>query len=289
MNKEAPKDIGVIKINSIIKNLKFSIPLSISVIIGVATVQLDKILVSFFCSPREFIFYSNGAIEIPLISIITGSIATVIIADLSNYAKEGRNSEALKLFRNAAEKSALILVPATLFFFICAESFITTIYSDKYIESVIPFKFYILMLPAKIVYYGAALIAYGKYKLMFIRSIVSMLLNLLLASMLIKLVGYIGASIASLVILYVFDVSFNLNVLAKCFKTNYLQILPLNFISKIFIVSAIASLPILILNNTIPLTESNSLLLFIISLLLFILLFIYLAIKSKLIRNSLIL
>jgi O-antigen/teichoic acid export membrane protein len=129
--------------------LKFSVPLGLATMFGTMSLQLDKVIVSALTSPEEFAVYSNGAVEIPLIGIITGAVTVVVLADMRKSVADGNFQEAIRLFRLTAEKTSYILFPAMVFLFISADSFIQTLFSDKYADSVIPFRWYLLLLPVR--------------------------------------------------------------------------------------------------------------------------------------------
>ena len=76
--KNLPKDNASPSGKSMKEIIKYSAPLGIASMMGTIMLQLDKIIVSSMCTPEEFANYVNGAIEIPLIAVITGSISAVI-------------------------------------------------------------------------------------------------------------------------------------------------------------------------------------------------------------------
>ena len=55
--------------------VKFSLPLGMATMLGTISLQLDKVIVGTMCEPADFAAYALGAIEIPLIGIVTGSLA----------------------------------------------------------------------------------------------------------------------------------------------------------------------------------------------------------------------
>ena len=76
-----------------IKIIKFAAPLGVATMLGSIMLQLDKVIVSLMCTPEEFANYVNGAFELPFIGIITGSIATIILADMSTLiANNNKNN-----------------------------------------------------------------------------------------------------------------------------------------------------------------------------------------------------
>lgn len=230
------------KLSSMNAMIKYSVPMGLATMLGTITLQLDKMIVSSMCTPEEFAVYSNGAIEIPLIGIVTGSIAMVILADMAISCKSGNLGEALNLFRKAAVRSGLILLPTMIFLLVFAEDFIVILYSERYLESVTPFRIYLFVLPIRVVLYGSALMALGMTKVILWRSIGDLLVNACLSVLLVYYMGYLGAAVATLLTLYLWTAPFNIKMIAKGFSCQKHGVLPFK---EIFLTLFIASLAVL--------------------------------------------
>jgi O-antigen/teichoic acid export membrane protein len=219
--------------------VKYSIPMGIAGMLGTISMQIDKIIVSSMCKPTEFATYANGAIEIPLIGIITGSITVVIITDMTKMCQQNNPQQALALFQNAALRSASILLPAMCFFLVTADEFIVALYSAKYVKSVTPFRLYLIILPIRIVFFGAAIMALGKTKYILIRSIFDLIINAMLSIILVYYMGYLGAIFATILTLYFWTVPFNLKIISQGFNTSFWSVLPLRDILLMLILSGL--------------------------------------------------
>ncbi len=228
--------------------LKYAVPLGLAGMIGRIMLETNKIIVSAMCTPEEFANYVNGVIEIPLIGIITGSISAVILVDMTAYVQKGNMTMALELFKKAAVKSAVILFPVMIFLLIAGKSFIVTLYSEKYLESVIPFYIYLFVLPVRIVIYGSALMALGQSRVILFRSILDLTINVILSILLVHLMGYLGAAVATILTLYIWTVPFNLYKIAKGFNVSMLMALPFKPLFRIIIIClSVVPLPIIYL------------------------------------------
>lgn len=250
--KYVPGPLSFPKIASMKKILNYSVPLGLAGMLGTLTLMTDKIIVSSMGTPEEFANYVNGAIEIPLIGVITGSIASVILVDMVKYIDDGNKEEALRLFKKAAVKSAVVLLPVMVFLLIAGKAFIITLYSEKYLESVIPFYIYLFVLPMRIVVYGSAMMALGQTRVILFRSFFDLTINILLSVLFVKIFGYLGAAIATIITLYFWTVPFNLYKIGQGFGVKAIETLPLKEVFIIMMLSFFASpLTILyiVLNN----------------------------------------
>lgn len=144
-----PADDGQIRGDSIRKLLKISVPLGLASMVGTLDSYLDKWIVSAMLSPETYAVFANGAHEIPFIGAITGAITTVILVDMTRACKCGDYAQALQLFRGAAEKTSMILLPIMMLLLVLSEPLIAFLYTDAYLGAVNVFRVYVLFLPMR--------------------------------------------------------------------------------------------------------------------------------------------
>jgi O-antigen/teichoic acid export membrane protein len=234
MLKAIPGPLRFPKWASMREMLVYSVPLGLASMLGTITLQMHAVIVAALCTPEDFAVYINGAIEIPLISIVTGSITTVVFAEMAELCSKGDKAGALKLFHTASIKSACILFPTMCFLLATAQPFIIFLFSDQYKASVMPFVIYLFVLPIRIVVYGSALMALGMTHVILMRSILDLAVNCLLCFFLVKAIGYIGAAIAIVLTLYLWTTPYNLYMIGKGFNVSWHKTLPFRNLFKIF-------------------------------------------------------
>jgi len=244
MLKVVPKDDWRPRLSNMKTMIAFSTPLVLAGAVGTISLQLDKIIVSAMCSPEEFAVYSTGAMKIPFIGMITGSIASVILPDLRRMVAGGDHAAALALFRKAAEQSAVFLIPIMMFLLVSAEPFILTLFSSKYAGSVLPFRLYLLILPVRIVMFGSIMTALGLNKMILYRSIIALISNLFLSVIFVHFWGYIGAIIATIVTIYLVSCAWNFAVIGKATHHSWRLIVPFGTVLTLAWASALACLPV---------------------------------------------
>lgn len=231
--------------------VKYAVPLGLAGMLGTLMLETNKVIVSAMCSPDEFADYVNGAIEIPFVGIITLSISAVILVDMTRYVHQGEQMTALELFKKAAIKSATILFPVMIFLLVTGKSFIVTLYSEKYLESIVPFYIYLFILPIRIVIYGSALMALGQSNVILIRSVFDLIVNIILSIVLVHFIGYLGAAISTVLTLYFWTTPYNLFKIGKGFRVSPLKTLPFKELAHIMFLSLIA-VPFAMLNLLLP-------------------------------------
>lgn len=221
--------------------LNFSIPLGIAAMIGTTAANIDKLLVSSMCTQLQFALYVNGAMHLPLVGIITGSVMSVLLPDLARSYKKSNFSEAIDLWKRASVKCSLIMVPMCFFLFALAPDLMTLLYSATYVKSSIPFRFYVLLLPLSSISFSTPLLAAGKSKLTMVEATGNLVFNFLFSYAAIVVFGFSGAAAATLFTSYFWAAWFNLFMIRKYYHQPISQLLPYKILGQIVILNMIAS------------------------------------------------
>jgi O-antigen/teichoic acid export membrane protein len=174
---------------------QYSLPLGLSSIIGMLSVQLDKLVISGFFTPAEYAVFSVGAMELPFISILANSVNAILLPSIS-----GNPHQMSDIYRAAVRKNTLIIFPLTALFFIFAKPLITLLYSSTYAASVPYFQVYLLILPLRIATYGILFMALKKTKYVMVNSLITLGLNLVLNIILVRFMGMMGAALATVIV-----------------------------------------------------------------------------------------
>jgi O-antigen/teichoic acid export membrane protein len=249
--------------------IKYSYPLSFSLMIGVVSYQLDKVIVSSFCTKEQFAIYVNGAFEIPLIAIVTSSLAGASFGMFTNYCKEGDFEKANILFKKVTTISALIIFPSFVYLFLYAKEFVIFVFGKTYTDSYIVLRVYLLLLPIRIIQYGNILIALGKSKVLMKRSVIELIINLILSILLFKFIGYLGVALGTVISVLFWTVPFNLLLISKGFDTKLKLIIPLHKLGFITISSLFSIIITFLLDYLVNFQLVNKIIFFIITLVIY--------------------
>jgi len=225
------------EIKSMYKILMFSIPLGLASTLSTLSLQFSNIVVSSLCTPSDYAIYSTGAKELPFISVITGSITVVLMADMASLIKKGQTSDAHKLFKRGAISSSLFLMPIMSFLLFFGEAFIRLLYSDAYIESSLPFRIYLFYLPVRTIQYYSVYIAFGQSKPVLLRTALELVLTVLFCFIFVHLFGYWGAALGAVVTIYVWGLPYNIYKVSELFMCSKRELLPYREFAKISVIS----------------------------------------------------
>jgi len=188
--------------------LGYSLPIGLGGLVGRLDRNLDKLLVSILCGPAAFAVYVNGAMEIPLIGVITGSVTAVLVVDYTKLYAEGNTDEIIRLIHSAMVKCGLILIPLMFFLLVTAPEVMGLLYGPAYVESAAVFRIYLLLLPIRTLTFGALLRATGHSHHILIQAILTLVANTLLTWVGIRLLGPIGAALATVLVVWLVAVPY---------------------------------------------------------------------------------
>ncbi len=229
------------------EQLKFAVPLGLAGMVGQLCINLDKILVSTFFDPETFAVYVNGAMEIPLIGMITGSATAVLLPDITRMLGAGNNKEALELWKRAAVKCALIIFPVMGFLMVMAPELMTLLYGEQYVGSAVPFRIYLILLVTRIAFTGALFIALNKTRIILLSSCVGLLVNLTFSLWLISVVGPSGAVIGTVIAVLLFCKPFEFWILSTVLKLRLTEIIPFVSLMRIALIVLTSVAPLVLI------------------------------------------
>ncbi len=179
-------------------------PLLITSLVGVLNLQFGKLLISTFFSPAEYAIYSCGAFELPIISLLTASLASAMMPNLVRLGQEGKTADMMHIWQEGARKCSLIIMPCFAFFLVTANDLMVFLYGASYVGAAGPFCVYLFLLPIRVVVYATVFRALGQTRYIAISAVVNLLLNMLISTAFVtfgenSLLGFVGPSIGAVV------------------------------------------------------------------------------------------
>ena len=223
--------------------LKYSVPLGTAYIVGSLHKNIDIFIVSSMCSPEDFAIYVNGAFEIPLVGMITGSVTSILIPEFAELYKNGKFLELIALWRRAVIKTSYLIFPVMVYLFVMSDEFIQTLFSSKYMGSAVPFRIYLLFLMARIATFSSVEMAAGRSKIVLLIAIGDFIVNIIFTIILVQIIGYIGAAVGTVTSTYLFAIPAHMFVYKRILKMPISKILPLKKLSTVMI-GSLACLPL---------------------------------------------
>jgi len=235
--------------------VRFAVPLGLASLVGSLSLSLDQVLVSMRCSPETFAVYSVGAMEIPLIGMVTGSITAVVLVDYARYYREGRISEMVELIHRAMVRSAVFLIPSMAFLLCVAPDLMRTLFGQKYEESATPFRVYLLLLPVRAITFGAILQATGRSRHVLVASVLTLAANASIGWLAIGWLGPTGAALASVAAVYFVCVPYQMTIIRSTLDVPVRRMFPWRELVRVTAATVVPSAATLAILMVLPLAS----------------------------------
>jgi O-antigen/teichoic acid export membrane protein len=125
----------------------YVLPYGLMALLWIAQGDLHTYFVGYRYSPAEFAIYVYGCFELPFLSILYESVASVMIPRISALQMAGNKREIIEVTARAMDKLALFYFPVYVLLLITAYDLITGLFTTAYAGSVPIFLINITLIP----------------------------------------------------------------------------------------------------------------------------------------------
>ena len=226
------------------KILKFTGVLGMIAFVDVLTVQIDKYIVSHFAGAGRFALYHVGALEIPFIGLLLGSVTAVVMPELATYLSQEKKEQAIDLLHRSMVKLSVFMLPLFFYSMITAGFYIPFLFGEKYRASVLIFCIYLGLLPIRGLNNHPYLIAAGLQKYALYARIIDVSVNFILGICLLRWIGLAGPAVSTLVASYIHKI-YQTAIVCRFLKLSPRQVYPWKNLWDIAWRSVLCSLPLL--------------------------------------------
>ena len=239
----AGNKLGKLKDVSLRRQLVYALPIGLSSYMGILSRQIDQYIISVFFTPTDFAVYSRGAMRIPVLSNIQFTVNNIMMPKYVDCYRKKDKETFLYYFHLCIEKVAKINFPVFSFLFAVAPSVITLLYTKEYVESAYILRCYLFFLILNIAVYGIIPRASGKTGCILHATLISLACNVALSLVLVKLLGAIGAAIATIGSMLIASYYYLIQS-CKILRVSFKKIFPWRFLVKLFLITSLASIPV---------------------------------------------
>ena len=132
------------------EQMKYAIPFGLTGVLWIAQTDIHNYFVGYKFSPADFAIYAYGCFQVPLIGMLSDSVTSVLIPRMNTLQLAGDRDEMIRLTARAMQKLAFFYFPIYVFLMITAQTFIITLFTQKYEQSVSIFVINLTLLPFSI-------------------------------------------------------------------------------------------------------------------------------------------
>lgn len=143
----------------------YSIPIMFASVYGVGAVAADQFFISRYFGEEVFAVFANGKIQLPFVTMVTASVATILAPVFSKLSFEGNKREEIKaLWGSSLIKSGTIIYPIVLYFMFFATDIFIFLYGETYAESAVFFKIYSIISFFNVIVFAPLILGLGLVK-----------------------------------------------------------------------------------------------------------------------------
>lgn len=190
---------------SLAKNM-FSVasPLAFSSIVEKSLVYLDGFMISALITTSAYAFYRAGAVEVPFIATLYGSVTSIVLPEIAKMFSDGRLNDIVKMKRTAISSTVIFVYPVLVYFLFFATPLVSFYLSKNYTSSIAVFSIFNLSLLVRVNDYQDVIIISRNGKFIFKTVCFVSIMNLILTFSLIKLIGINGGALSFVFSLVIF-------------------------------------------------------------------------------------
>jgi len=225
----------------VLDQLKFALPMGTSPIVAVFLRWFSLLVVAvFYRDAAMYAVFVNGAFELPVFPILTGSATSVILPEMSAHSKAGRVDLMMAVWHRAIKKVAFLILPTTLFLFAYGSEMILALFSSKYVESVPIFLILLCMLPTRIANFVIPLTITKRSAAVVWGSVLALVCVIGLSLGLVHLVGFHGPAYAAVLTRWVWTGYFIVTI-CSLLRVRFSEVLPWRYLGMVVAVGLVSA------------------------------------------------
>jgi O-antigen/teichoic acid export membrane protein len=234
----------------LLEQFRFAWPLWATGLVGILNAQFDRLLISTTFDAGTYAVYTCGAMEIPLLGIITNSLTLAMMPQLVSYCHGGKPEAALGLWHHATRKAALIIFPAFAMLMVCGPDLILMLYGPAYSMAAWAFAISLLRLPVNVAIYATLFQASGQTRPVAIGALLGLVTNVVFGALLTwagrgSLLSFLGPTLGWACSCFVY-MPYMLLRLSKLTRVPFSGVMRWKELGRILLVSGIGAALVLI-------------------------------------------
>lgn len=177
------------------EQLRFIAPLSAAGLIYFVNEKAGHLFVSATLGAGALAIYTIGTYQLPVMAVVRSAVADTLFPEMVRRS-QSESAKGLALWKVATVGYVFLAVPIVVVLMYYAELFITTLFTDAYIEAVDVFRFALIIMLRQCFEMGTPLRAINANKPMLQGNLLAMLVHLPLLYYLVQHLGIAGAALA---------------------------------------------------------------------------------------------
>jgi O-antigen/teichoic acid export membrane protein len=231
--------------------LWFALPAGVAALGGQLNPQIDKYVVQMVRGNDDFVLYTAGAWELPLVTLVPYAIGAVMQARYVRLFLDGKHEDLRTLWHQTVRKTALIVLPLSMMLIALAEQAVVVVAGQKYAAAAPLFQLFTLVMLQRVASYGSMLQSIGETRSLLATSTLMIVTNMALSYPFTIAFGFPGAAIAT-VCANVPPLLFTLWRISIGMQTTIRGVMPWGFYAKTLALAAVVAAGVWWLQSVLP-------------------------------------
>lgn len=180
------------------EQLEYCVPFGASLMVVTFNRSMGGLFVAKMLGPVALAHYAIGTYVQPIVTVLRNSLSDVLLGEMAAKSRE-TNADPLLLWRRSTVVTAILLFSCGVVLARFAEVIVVTLFSDEYLEAVIVFQLYLLVLIRHTMDFAVPLRAINRTRPILRSNLVAIALNAGLLTLLVPRWGLTGAVAAYIV------------------------------------------------------------------------------------------
>lgn len=230
------------------KQLKYSLPFGLALVLNTLALQFDKIICISFLSPAAFATYSVAFYGIPGVDQVYQSLSQVYLIKMASKHHENKTTEISEIYKSLVTKTYSFSLPAIMLVSLYAKRIIVLFFTSKYIEAVPLFRIYIFSFLIFMLGAGLILRATDRTIISLKSYLYCSIITIPLTYYLIKHFGIWGGMTSAMVSI-ILPKTLQLQYEMKLIKSNLFAFFPWKKFLIIAVISSVSIIPFVLLEH----------------------------------------
>jgi O-antigen/teichoic acid export membrane protein len=234
------------------EQLAYTLPFSLSVLVGVATTNYHQVAVSSFFDAATFAVYSIGCLQIPLIDFMATPASNVMMVRMAEEIRDGRNSELLWIWYDTTRKLALVFFAMVGLLIVTARPLIEFLFTSRYAASIPIFMVWSLSILFAAFQTDGVMRVFAQTRYLVVINIARLIAIVAVMGWFLRTFNLVGAVLVTLMGMFVAK-GMALIRMRTLMNVSFTELLPWKNLAAILMAAMIAALPVSLLNARIHL------------------------------------
>jgi O-antigen/teichoic acid export membrane protein len=226
------------------QQLAYTVPFSMSVLVGVLTSNYHQVAVSSFFGAATFAIYSIGCLQIPLVEFMSTPASNVMMVRMAEEIRDGRKHELLPIWYDTTRKLALVFFPLVGLLIVSARPLILFLFTERYAASIPIFMVWSLSILFNAFQTDGVMRVFAQTRFLVVINIVRLAAIVAVMGWFLRSFNLIGAVLVTLIGVAVARVM-ALVRMSQLMETSFMKVVPWRNVGAIGLASMVAALPVI--------------------------------------------